>query len=70
MDREHPTHFNFAQALECIRSLQPKRALLVGMSHDFDYYPMNERLKNERDTLCGGVEVMMARDGLTVDIQL
>ena len=70
LTREHPTHFNFPQALECIRSLKPKRALLVGMSHDFDYDTINEKLKAERDTLCDGVEVMMARDGLTVDVQL
>lgn len=70
MDREHPTHFNFHQSMECVRSLRPKRTLLVGMSHDFDYDSINARLRTERETLCGGAEVMMARDGLSLDMRL
>ena len=70
MDREHPTHFNFHQSMACIRSLRPKRALLVGMSHDFDYDSVNERLRTEREVLCGGADVMMARDGLSLDVYL
>ena len=70
MHREHPTHFNFEQSMACIRSLRPRRALLVGMSHDFDYDRVNERLLKERDTLCAGVDVKMARDGLSFNIHL
>ncbi|KAH0855955.1 hypothetical protein HID58_084216, partial [Brassica napus] len=39
-----PTHICFPEALEIIKRLCPKRALLTGMTHDFDHHEYNEML--------------------------
>ncbi|XP_071739558.1 putative hydrolase C777.06c [Rutidosis leptorrhynchoides] len=67
-NNSHNTHFCFPQTLEAIKRLQPKRAYLVGMTHEFDHYKDNEFLQDwsKRE----GIQVQLAHDGLRLPIQL
>ncbi|KAJ6770073.1 hypothetical protein OIU79_020845 [Salix purpurea] len=40
----HNTHFCLPQTLETVKRLCPKRALLIGMTHEFDHYKDNDFL--------------------------
>ncbi|KAJ8762651.1 hypothetical protein K2173_010672 [Erythroxylum novogranatense] len=64
----HNTHFCLPQTLDAIRRLCPKRALLVGMTHEFDHHQDNEFLAewSKRE----GIPVQLARDGLMVPVDL
>ncbi|HNP72166.1 MAG TPA: MBL fold metallo-hydrolase [Kouleothrix sp.] len=55
---EHPTHFNVAQACAVAAELQPRRTLLVHMTHDLEHAAVNAALPD-------GVE--LAYDGLVVE---
>jgi phosphoribosyl 1,2-cyclic phosphate phosphodiesterase len=55
----HETHFHLDAALEVIAQLQPKRALLTHLAHDYDYAITNAMLP-------AGVE--LAYDGQIVEI--
>lgn len=55
----HPTHFSVAQALDVIADLQPRRALLVHMTHDLDHEQINATLP---------AHVRLAYDGQIVEI--
>ena len=54
--KHHPAHFGLDQALEVIERLDPEKAYLTHMSHEFDYLVLNPKLP-------AGVE--MAYDGLS-----
>jgi phosphoribosyl 1,2-cyclic phosphate phosphodiesterase len=56
----HPTHFTLAQAQELIDELQPRRALLVHMTHDLDHETINATLPDY---------LQLAYDGQIVEIQ-
>jgi phosphoribosyl 1,2-cyclic phosphate phosphodiesterase len=58
-DRPHPVHISIPEALEIIREVRPRRALLTHMSHEVSHAEMSARLP-------AGVE--LAYDGLTVDV--
>ncbi|KAF3606395.1 hypothetical protein DY000_02047529, partial [Brassica cretica] len=64
----HNTHLCFPQTLETIKRLCPKRALLIGMTHEFDHHKDNEFLDewSKRE----GISVKLAHDGLRVPIDL
>lgn len=64
----HNTHFCFPQTLDAVKKLCPKRALLIGMTHEFDYHVDNEFLRewSKRE----GIPVQLARDGLRIPIDL
>ncbi|GLU22622.1 hypothetical protein SLE2022_386840 [Rubroshorea leprosula] len=64
----HNTHFCFPQTLEAVKKLCPKRALLIGMTHEFDHHKDNEFLVewSKRE----GIPVQLAQDGLRVPIDL
>ncbi|KAI8000633.1 putative hydrolase C777.06c [Camellia lanceoleosa] len=64
----HNTHFCFPQTLDAVKKLCPKRALLIGMTHEFDYHVDNEFLRewSTRE----GIPVQLARDGLRIPIDL
>ncbi|KAJ0018484.1 hypothetical protein Pint_10964 [Pistacia integerrima] len=64
----HNTHFCFPQTLEAVKRLCPKRALLVGMTHEFDHHKDNEFLVewSKRE----GIPVQLAHDGLRIPIDL
>ncbi|KMZ71252.1 Beta-lactamase domain protein [Zostera marina] len=58
------SHYYFSQSLDAVRRISPKRALLIGMSHDFDYHEHNKILaewsKEE------GIPVQLACDGMQI----
>lgn len=53
--REHPTHLSFAEAVDVIQTVQPKRAFLVHLSHETSHVDAQAQLP-------AGVEI--AWDGL------
>lgn len=55
----HETHFHFEKSLEVIATLQPKRAYLIHLAHDYLYAEDNASLP-------AGVE--LAYDGLEVSV--
>lgn len=65
-ERPHNTHFNLPQTLECVRMLSPRRALCVGMTHDFDQDTVNEELRQWGEAN-GGLDVQLAHDGLALE---
>lgn len=60
---KHGTHFNLDQALEIVRQLRPKKAILTHLGHDFDYQPWVAKLGRE---FKGPTQVTLAYDGLKV----
>ncbi|KAL3833671.1 hypothetical protein ACJIZ3_008407 [Penstemon smallii] len=64
----HNTHFCFPQTLDAVKRLSPKRALLIGMTHEFDHHKDNEYLKewSRRE----GIPVQLAYDGLRISTDL
>ncbi|KAL8460998.1 hypothetical protein ACS0TY_032472 [Phlomoides rotata] len=64
----HNTHFCFPQTLDALKRICPKRALLIGMTHEFDHHKDNEFLKDwsERE----GIPVQLARDGMRIPVDL
>ncbi|KAL4368939.1 hypothetical protein GQ457_05G027170 [Hibiscus cannabinus] len=61
-------HLCLPQTLEALKRICPKRALLIGMTHEFDHHKDNEFLRewSERE----GINVQLACDGLRVPIDL
>ncbi|HMG33825.1 MAG TPA: MBL fold metallo-hydrolase [Blastocatellia bacterium] len=57
--KSHPTHMNLEQALEYIRRLKPRQALLTHISHDIKHAETSEHLP-------AGVEI--AYDGLELEV--
>jgi len=57
--RPHPTHFSLEQALDEIKLLKPRRAILTHLGHSFDYQEMNSILPE-------GVE--LAYDGMMIEV--
>lgn len=64
----HNTHFCLPQTLDAVKRLCPKRALLIGMTHEFDHHSDNEFLFawSKRE----GIPVQLAHDGLKVPVDL
>ncbi|MCO5608787.1 hypothetical protein L7F22_063003 [Adiantum nelumboides] len=64
----HNTHFCLTETLEAIKKIQPKRALLVGMTHEFDHEIDNVCLQkwSSRE----GIDVQLAYDGQRIFIDL
>ena len=58
---EHPTHMNFAEALEVLEVLQPKQTYFTHCSCRVEYEATNQELPD-------GVEI--AYDGLAIDLDL
>ncbi|KAF2323967.1 hypothetical protein GH714_005740 [Hevea brasiliensis] len=56
------------KTLEAVKRLCPKRALLIGMTHEFDHYKDNDFLMewSKRE----GIPVQLAHDGMRVPIEL
>lgn len=55
----HPTHFSVDEACALIDQLQPRRALLVHMTHDLDHELTNAALPDH---------IRLAYDGLTLEV--
>ncbi|KAF9588850.1 hypothetical protein IFM89_016788 [Coptis chinensis] len=64
----HNTHFCLPQTLDAVKRLCPKRALLIGMTHEFDHHKDNQALTewSRRE----GILVQLAYDGLRIPIDL
>lgn len=64
----HNTHFCFPQSLDAVKRICPKRALLIGMTHEFDHHKDNTYLSewSRRE----GILVQLAHDGLRIPIDL
>ncbi len=60
---KHGTHFNLDQAMETVRLLRPKKAILTHLGHDFDYQPWVRKLGRE---FKGPTQVTLAHDGLKI----
>ena len=63
-DRRHGTHMNLQKVLEEVRQLRPRRTVLTGMSHDFDYDRHNQVLAQYQQS--EGIAIEMAFDGMTI----
>lgn len=63
----HYSHFGLPQALELVRLLRPKRALLIGMSCQFDHFHDNQELFKLRSE---GLHVELSYDGLELEMNL
>tara|TARA_Y100000588_G_C14030328_1_gene828338 strand:- start:48 stop:815 length:768 start_codon:yes stop_codon:yes gene_type:complete len=59
--KEHPTHFNVAQALEVVKILKPRQTYLTHIAHELDHHATNAELPN-------GVE--LAYDNLVLDVDV
>ena len=57
--KPHSTHFSIDEALDVIKKLKPKKALLTHLGHDLDYEKMMTWLPED---------VGLAYDGMTIDI--
>ncbi len=66
--KKHNTHFNLPEALELVRELKPKRALLTGLTHDFHHEDDNAELALLRES--EGIDVQLAYDGMYVPLDL
>ena len=58
-ERPHPTHLSFAEAVELIAEIAPRRAYLVHLSHETNHVDASALLPT-------GVEI--AYDGLTITV--
>ena len=54
---KHPSHFNYDQALELIKIVKPKKAILTNLSPVLDYKILKKQLPKN---------VIPAHDGLTL----
>ena len=50
--RPHNTHVNFAECLEYIKLINPKRAYLTNMYHEMDYFKLKTKIKNKNIFPC------------------
>lgn len=66
--RKHNTHFNLSEALDFVRLIRPKKALLTGLTHEFEHDSDNRELAKLLET--EGIDVQLARDGLCVPMKL
>jgi phosphoribosyl 1,2-cyclic phosphate phosphodiesterase len=55
--KPHPNHFNFEGSMSAIEELQPKRAFLTHLSHEFDHNTYEENMPSH---------VRLAYDGLRI----
>ena len=66
--RTHGSHLTLEQAVDEVRRLRPRRTLFTGMCHDIVHEPVNEELARLKET--EGLDIQLAYDGLSVDVEL
>ncbi len=66
--RTHGTHFTVEEAVEQVRRLRPKRALLTDATHDVDHIAVNADLAKLKAS--EGLDIQYAYDGQAIDIEL
>lgn len=61
-------HLTLSQSLDAIKRICPKKALLIGMNHEFEHHRENQLLAewSRRE----GIPVQLAHDGLRIFIDL
>jgi phosphoribosyl 1,2-cyclic phosphodiesterase len=64
----YPTHICIEEALDLVREIKPKKTLFIGMSASIEHESTNESLAKYRES--ESMDVQLAHDGLSVDIQL
>ncbi|KAG7393837.1 hypothetical protein PHYPSEUDO_000014 [Phytophthora pseudosyringae] len=64
LDKYHSTHMNLQKVMEEISTFKPKRTLLTGMSHDFDYPKHSVELPKMGEEK--GLNIEMTYDGLRI----
>ncbi|GMF10123.1 unnamed protein product [Phytophthora lilii] len=64
LEKYHSTHMNLQKVMEEIATIQPKRTLLTGMSHDFDY--PKHSVEVPKMGAEKGLNIEMTYDGLTI----
>ncbi len=62
--RTHPTHLNLAMALDYIKRLKPKTAVITNMHIDLDYDFMCQTLKSHSNP---DTQIVPAFDGMQID---
>ncbi|XP_072952523.1 putative hydrolase C777.06c [Typha angustifolia] len=67
-ENTHNTHLCYNQTLDAVKRICPKKALLIGMTHEFDHHEDNNILAewSRRE----GIPVQLAHDGLRIHIDL
>lgn len=62
------THLTFTESLDAVKRICPKKALLIGMNHEFEHDRENQILAewSRRE----GIQVQLAHDGLRIFIDL
>ncbi|KAL3671479.1 hypothetical protein V7S43_003401 [Phytophthora oleae] len=65
LDKFHSTHMNLEKVMEEISTFKPKRTLLTGMSHDFDYPKHSVELPKMSQEK--GLNIEMTYDGLRIE---
>ncbi|KAF3323093.1 hydrolase [Carex littledalei] len=64
----HNTHLCWDQTLDAVKRVCPKKALLIGMTHEYDHHKDNEILSEwSRQE---GISVQLAHDGLRLFIDI
>jgi len=53
---KHPSHFNYSDAINFIKSVKPKKAILTNLHVDLDYFDLKKKLPNN---------IIPAYDGLS-----
>ncbi|XP_051179305.1 putative hydrolase C777.06c isoform X1 [Lolium perenne] len=62
------SHLTFTETLDTIKRICPKRALLIGMNHEFEHHRENHVLEEWSGR--EGIPVQLAHDGLRICIDL
>jgi phosphoribosyl 1,2-cyclic phosphodiesterase len=62
------SHYNLTEAIALIREVRPRRALLTGMSSQFDHEATNAELRKYLKE--EGLDIQLSHDGLSIDIDL
>jgi phosphoribosyl 1,2-cyclic phosphate phosphodiesterase len=55
--KPHPTHLNYEQTLAVIEELQPERAYLTHLSHDYEYHETNKNLPKGTELSYDGLRI-------------
>jgi phosphoribosyl 1,2-cyclic phosphate phosphodiesterase len=66
-ERSHPTHLNFADAVEVIQTVRPRRAYLVHLSHETSHADAEALLPDGIDVAWDGLVVATAELGASED---
>jgi phosphoribosyl 1,2-cyclic phosphodiesterase len=64
----HNTHLTFPESLAVVKKLQPKRAFLIGMTHEFEHELDSKILADW--SAREGIPVHLAYDGLRIPVDL